>query len=543
MNRPDCFTLHRLFQSSFRQFAPDLAISGIEGSTFTFGELEEAVRRLQGRLAAQGVGPGDKVALLGPSCPHWVVAYVAVTTMSAVVVPILPDFSEEAIENIIEHAECRLAVCADRFLPLVTSGRHPRLRAVLTLETLQFNWSREAAPQPGQIAEPAEDDLAAILYTSGTTGVSKGVMLTHRAIAHNAWAGTQVATLSPGDRMLSVLPLAHTFECTLGMVLPLASGASVYYLEKPPTAKLLLPALAKIRPTHMLTVPLIIEKIFRLRVLPQINDRAVSRFLYRFPPLRRLIHRQAGRRLYKMFGGHLRFFGIGGAPLAPDVERFLRDARFPYAIGYGLTETAPLAAGSNAGQTRMGAIGPVIPEVEVRIEPREGSANGEILVRGPNVMRGYFKDPDATAEVLSADGWLKTGDLGHFSKDGYLTIKGRLKNMLLGPSGENIYPEEIEAVLSRFETVIESVVVERWGALVARVHVNREVLEERYNSLRIREKQFEVYVQEQLEEIRRNVNKHLASFSRLHEIVEELEPFEKTPTNKIKRYLYSFASA
>jgi len=541
MTRPDCFTLQRIFETSSRCFAKNLAISGMNGNTYSYSELEVAVHALQDELVLQGVGRYDKVALLGPSSPQWVVAYLAVTTMSAVVVPILPDFSEEAVANIIAHAECKVVICAEKFLPMISAERFSGVQSVFGLETQSLRWSREAEPTPGAVVDPVEDDLAAILYTSGTTGTSKGVMLTHRNIAHNAWAGIQVATLKPGDRMLSVLPLAHTFECTLGMILPLMCGSSVYYLEKPPTAKILLPALAKVRPTHMLTVPLIIEKIFKLRVLPKINASAVTRTLYRIAPLRKLIHRKAGKTLYEMFGGRLVFFGIGGAPLAPDVERFLRDARFPYAIGYGLTETAPLIAGANAGETRMRAIGPVVKDVEVRIEPRAGSASGEIVVKGPNVMRGYYKDSKATSEVLTADGWLKTGDLGRFSKDGYLYIQGRLKNMLLGPSGENIYPEEIEAVLGRFEAVLESVVVDRVGALVARVHVNREVLEERYKELKHREKQFEAYVQEQLEEIRRNVNKHLASFARIHEIIEELEPFEKTPTNKIKRYLYLFS--
>lgn len=532
------FTLSNLFENSFRTYPDELAICDVNGGGYSYSELETAVREFQELLSKQRVGSGDKVVLLGSSCPQWVIAYIAITTMSAVAVPILPDFTPEAIGNIVAHAESRLVICSKKFKDLFREEDNPQLQGLISLESLSMVWDSGAAPAPGVIREPQEEDLAAIIYTSGTTGSSKGVMLTHKNIAHNAWAGTEIIPTGPGDRMLSVLPLAHTFECTLGMVLPLMNGASVHYLDKRPTAGVLLPAMAQVRPTLMLTVPLIIEKIFKLRILPKINESAVTRFLYKIPATRKLIHKKAGKKLYEMFGGRLRFFGVGGAPLAPDVEKFLKDSNFPYAIGYGLTETSPLAAGAHPRATRLRAIGPVAPDVQIRIVEREGSSNGEVLIKGPNVMKGYYKDPEKTAEVLSEDGWLKTGDLGYFSEDGYLYVKGRLKNMLLGPSGENIYPEEIEAVLGRFEAVLESVVTQRVDSLVARVHVNREVLEEKFNQLKDREKQFEAYVQEQLEEIRRNVNKRTASFARIHEIIEELEPFEKTPTNKIKRYLY-----
>ncbi|MEX0321798.1 MAG: AMP-binding protein [Puniceicoccaceae bacterium] len=541
-SHPPCFTLSSLFENSFRSYADELAICDVNGSSYTYAELEKAVKDLQELLRQQGISSGDKVALLGASSSHWVVSYLAITTMSAVAVPILPDFTREAIGNIVEHAECRIVICADKFKVLFPKKYNAQLDGLISLESLALEWQNDDVPAPGVTNEPREEDLAAIIYTSGTTGSSKGVMLTHKNIAHNAWAGTEIISTGPGDRMLSVLPLAHTFECTLGMVLPLMNGASVHYLDKRPTAAVLLPALEQVRPTLMLTVPLIIEKIFKLRILPKINESAVTRFLYKLRPTRKLIHKKAGKKLYQMFGGKLRFFGVGGAPLAPDVEKFLKDSHFPYAIGYGLTETSPLAAGSHPRDTRLRAIGPAAPDIQIKIEEREGSSNGEVLIKGPNVMKGYYKDPENTAAVLSEDGWLKTGDLGYFSEDGYLYVKGRLKNMLLGPSGENIYPEEIEAVLGRFEAVLESVVTQRVDSLVARVHVNREVLEEKYNQLKDREKQFEAYVQEQLEDIRKSVNKRVASFARIHEIIEELEPFEKTPTNKIKRYLYCLAT-
>jgi long-chain acyl-CoA synthetase len=284
---------------------------------------------------------------------------------------------------------------------------------------------------------------------------------------------------------------------------------------------------------------LIIEKIFKTRILPQLTKNKLMRSLYRLPPMRKQLHRLAGKKLYKLFGGHLHFFGIGGASLSPEVERFLREANFPYAIGYGLTETSPLIAGTSPDKTRFRSTGPALPKIELKIVPQNaGQKDGEIWVRGENVMKGYFKDPERTQEVITSDGWLKTGDLGELDKDGYLYIKGRLKNMLLGPSGENIYPEQIESVLNESDHVLESLVFQQEGRLVARIHLNYERLDEEFHINKLSDAQYEKKIRELLDSIRQQTNERLSTFSRIQRMIEQPEPFEKTPTQKIKRYLY-----
>jgi long-chain acyl-CoA synthetase len=339
--------------------------------------------------------------------------------------------------------------------------------------------------------------------------------------------------------MLSILPLSHAYECTLGLVIPILVGCSVSYLDKPPTARVLLPAMEKVRPTIILSVPLIIEKIFKTRILPRFTQKKVIRGLYRVPMIRKKLHKAAGKKVLKLFGGELKSFCIGGASLAPDVELFLREAGFPYAIGYGLTETAPLVAGTDPAGTRLRSTGKPLPGIEIKIEnPNPQTGEGEILIRGPVVMQGYYNDPGRTKEVLTQDGWFHSGDLGAFDSDGYLYIKGRLKNMILGPSGENIYPEEIEAVINEHESVLESLVFEQEGQLVARVYLNYEELDVKFAAQKLDDSQAKALISTLLEEIRTGVNLRVSTFSRINKIIEQSEPFVKTPTQKIKRYLY-----
>jgi long-chain acyl-CoA synthetase len=386
-----------------------------------------------------------------------------------------------------------------------------------------------------------EEDLASIIYTSGTTGRSKGVMLTHRNIVFNAMMGRRIQWIDENDRFLSVLPLSHTYENTLGLILPMISGSCVYYLKKPPTPAVLLPAVEQVQPTMMLTVPLIIEKIYFTKILPAITGNRLLHQLYQIPFFRKKLNAAAGKKLYKTLGGKLKFFGIGGAKLNRSVERFLIEAKFPYAIGYGLTETAPLLAGSNPKGTAFESTGPAIEGIELKINcPDPKTGEGEIWARGPNVMKGYYKEPGLTAEVLTPDGWFKTGDLGAFDEKGNLYIKGRLKNMILGSSGENIYPEEIESVINNFRFVKESLVVQQKGKLVALVHFNIEELEKKYQSFRDDvSKQIENKIDELTEELKQYVNSHVNKFSQIQKIIYQPDPFQKTATLKIKRFLYS----
>jgi len=555
-------TLRALLARSVAHFADRTAFTALDGESMRYGELGARVEALSALLHAQGVIAGDRVALLSENSPSWPVAYFAVTAMGAIAVPILTDFHPTEIRHILRHAECRAAFVSRRMLGVIEEEEFPHLSTRLLMDDLtlippgtgrdamreiidrgsrEFARLKEVAMRvTGRAAvEVREEDTASIIYTSGTTGHSKGVMLTHRNIVSNAVATSQIVDVNQEDRFLSILPLSHSYECTLGMVAAVMLGASVTYFDKPPSASVLLPAMARVRPTVMLSVPLVIEKIFKARIHPRLTGNVLMRSLYALPVVRRRLHAAAGKKLLASFGGALRMFVIGGAPIASDVEQFLRDAHFPYAMGYGLTETSPLVAGASPAKTHFRATGPPIPGARVMIEnPDPATGEGEILVRGPMVMKGYYKDPKRTAEAMTADGWFRTGDLGVVDRKGYLCIRGRLKNMILGPSGKNIYPEEIESTINEFDLVVESLVFQKDNQLAARVHLNYEELDRLFARLHLTESQIRERMRTLLEELRREINARLASFSRIQRLLEQREPFEKTPTQKIKRHLY-----
>jgi len=346
--------------------------------------------------------------------------------------------------------------------------------------------------------------------------------------------------MSVTDRFLSLLPLSHTYENTLALILPVMCGSSVHYLKKLPTPAVLIPALQIVKPTIIFTVPLIIEKIYKKQIKPKFRSNLFIKTLYGIPPFRLFFNRVAGKKLMKTFGGELLFFGIGGAKLDGKVEQFLFEAKFPYSIGYGLTETAPLIAGADTGLQRLQTIGPEMPGVKLKInQPDRKTGQGEIWAKGPNVMKGYFKEPELTKEVLTEDGWFKTGDLGLIDDKGYLAFKGRLKNMIVSASGENIFPEEIESVINDFKNVVESLVVERKGKLVALVLLNMEELEIQYQSIRDHAELFNKKLDELIAELQLYVNARVNKFSQVQLILVQSKPFERTPTQKIKRFLYS----
>lgn len=546
----DTLTLREFTVRAGERYGDLPALSFIDRAPITHRELDRKSLQLAGWMKDNGIKEGDRVAIVSTNMPNWGLVYFSIARMKAVTVPVLPDFPGEDVGNILRHAEVSLVFVSEKLFPKVKPVTDTGIRTIF-LES----FSEERDGKPGSaidlspyegkteddlgITLPEETDLASIIYTSGTTGQSKGVMLTHRNLVFDAMATSPIPGIKPGDKMLSILPLSHTYECTIGLLIPLLMGAQVYYLEKPPAASVLLPALGKVKPDLMLSVPLLIEKIYRQSVLPSLNKKKLVRVLYRIAPFRKLLNRVAGKKLMKTFGGRLYFFGIGGAALAPDVEKFLREARFPYAIGYGLTETSPLIAGCAPRVTRFRSTGTVIPGVVVKLdEPDAETGEGEILVKGPNVMKGYYKDPEKTAEVFTEDGWFRTGDLGLFDDDGFLYIRGRRKNMILGPSGENIYPEAIEAVINQFDYVNESLVFEEDGKIFAKVHIDYDQIKEAFSNLADSAGDISHQVGDYIKELKAKVNKKLSSFSRVHDIVEQPEPFEKTPTKKIKRYLY-----
>lgn len=554
-------TLRDLVINGSRSYGDLPALRTIRGSEYSYTEVLSAADSSGVLLRDAGVRPGDRVVLLSENRSEWGIWYFAITGLGAVVVPVLTDFQPHEVERIIEHSDPAAIVVSDSMRRLIPgdSDRVIISVAAVAQEATQSELDDADVPEGG--AEINADTTAAIIYTSGTTGEPKGVVLTHGNLVSNAHAAKALVTIGPGDRLLSILPLAHTYECTIGFLVPYVAGACVTYLNGPPALSKLLPALADVRPTMMLSVPLIMEKLYRSKVKPIFRKLG---FLGTLGPVRKLVHRVAARKVKSTFGGELHFFGIGGAALSPETERFLREGKFPYAIGYGLTETAPLLAGTNAENTRFRATGPAIEGVELRLVPltneeqetrgapegkpprrrRRRSRNvgqiGEVQARGPNVMVGYYRNPDATEKAFTDDGWFKTGDIGSLDDDGYLTIRGRLKTMLVGPSGENVYPEEIEAAINAEALVEESLVLSGADGLVARVRLNVDALAERIGEMssNLDSETIQTRGAQALADIKKEVNARLNRFSRIARMVLQLEEFERTPTRKIKRFLY-----
>ena len=520
---------------------------GFVGEEFiSYTQMGKRIDAVMAYMEALGIEPGDRVILYSQNMPNWGIVYFATQCMGVVVVPVLPDFNAYELGNIIEHSGAKAIFISKSLDFKLAKVEDVEIETVIRLDDFDLLKSPEASPlydvDKKHIGTytPNEDEMSVLLYTSGTTGTPKGVMLSQKNLITNIYQSNSVQEVLPTDRFLSVLPLSHTYENTIGFLLAIVNGASISYLRRPPSASVLLPALEKVKPTVMLTVPLIIERIYKGSILKKINNKGITRALYNFRPTQRILNRVAGKKLYETFGGHLKFFGIGGAKLDGQVERFLIDAKFPFAIGYGLTETSPLIAGCAPGKGKHQAIGPKVVDSEVIIhEPNPKTGEGEIWFRGDNVMLGYYKNEEMTKEVLTDDGWFKTGDLGTLDKNGMLTHKGRLKSMIVGPSGENIYPEEIESLINKFEFVEESIVIEDKGVLVALVHFNMEELEQKLKELT---SDASVKIEDKIAELKADlleyINSKVNKSSKLQDIIDYVEPFKKTATNKIKRYLY-----
>ena len=543
------YTIPSMLENSFSKYAINQSLVFVGEEHLSYAQLEKEINTVVQQLMDYGIVKGDKVAILSSNMPNWGIAFFAVATIGAVAVPILPDFSANEISNILLHSESKALFVSDGLYPKIKEFKNSALSVIINIETFKpISGLSETTSINLKIGKTSfdvqEDDLTSIIYTSGTTGKSKGVMLSHKNIVWDAEHGGLIQVVTVNDRFLSLLPLSHTYENTLGLILPVMFGASVHYLKKLPTPAVLIPALQTVKPTVILSVPLIIEKIYKKQIEPKFNNSLLIRLLYKLALIRILLNRVAGKKLMKTFGGKVHFFGIGGAKLDGNVEKFLREAKFPYSIGYGLTETAPLLAGAGPTVSRLQTIGPPMPGVELIInQPDPKTGQGEIWAKGDNVMKGYFKEPELTKEVITADGWFKTGDLGLFDKKGYLAFKGRLKNMIVSASGENIYPEEIESVINNFRLVVESLVIERKGKLVALVLLNKEELEAKFQSFldqaEVYNEKLDEMMQQFVDELQQYVNSHVSKFSQVQMVIVQNVPFERTPTQKIKRFLYS----
>jgi long-chain acyl-CoA synthetase len=537
-------------------FGDHPALGMADGLSISYRDLDRYTLRCAAFLDREGIGHGDRVAILSESRPEWGIASLGIARSGAVSVPILVDFPSAQIVNILTHSGSSAIFASEKTkrkldqASLEKAGLGGSLK-IFPIEALSaFRAEAELEEAAARYVAPKIEptDIAAIVYTSGTTGLSKGVMLQHRNFMADALACDSVIRLDGEDILLSILPLAHTYEYTIGFLIPMMSGAQIRYLDRPPSASVLMPALAKLRPTIMLSVPLVIEKVYRSGVRPSLEKIP----LYKVPFLRPLLQRIAGRKLYASFGGRLRFFGIGGAPVDPEVEAFLLAARFPYAIGYGLTETAPIIAASAVGKTKLRVAGLPIGDADIRIARVEGAERsdiGEIQVRGAMVGPGYYRDRARTAEAFTKDGYFRTGDLGSFDRQGRVSVRGRIKTMILGASGENIYPEEVEAILNSSPEVVESLVYGDEEGLTALVHLTPETIAACVKSnVESAEKAAHQAADaarlaaegaaELLERIKREANERLTAFSRIKRMQLQSVPFEKTPTQKIKRFLY-----
>lgn len=529
-----------------------LALTDFQGVSFQYGDVARKIAKLHILFEQAGLRRGDKIALCGRNCAQWAVALLASLTYGTVAVPILHDFKPDNIHHLVAHSDARLFFTDEHTWENLDTALMPALEGVVLIKDYSLLFSKSArltkarenlnrlfgeryperfSPQALKVFIPKPDELALINYTSGSTGFSKGVMLTYG----NLWSNLQfcidgLTFLLPGDNMICMLPLAHMYGLMVELLHTFVKGCHIYFLTRTPSPKVIMGAFAEVRPKLIIAVPLILEKIVKTRIFP-VLDKPLMKFLLMLPYVDDKVLARVREKMMDVFGGNLQEMIIGGAGLNKDVESFLRRIRFPYTVGYGMTECGPLITYSPWDVQRPGSCGCLAPRMECRIDsPDPLTTPGVLWVRGQNVMKGYYKNPEATADVMDKDGWMNTGDICQTDPDGFLYIRGRDKNMILGPSGQNIYPEEIEQQLNNMPYVAESLVVSRQGKLVALVYpdmdaVSREgISEERLRAI--------------MDENLGKLNAALPGYSQIAELKIHHEEFEKTPKRSIKRYLY-----
>ncbi len=550
--------LLQIYASSFRKNweLPVLSEFG-SGQTMTYADLARRIGAMHLLFKECGVKRGDKIALMGKNSIGWVVTYMATITYGAVIVPVLHDFNVQDAQHIINHSESVLLFINEAIFDNMEFEKIPNVKAVMSLDRRAILAEHPASnhtvrkfldrlPEKVRRAYPHgfttadvdypyidEDTIAEINYTSGTTGFSKGVMLTLRNLGGNVRFGMQSRLHYRGSRALSFLPLAHAYGCAFDMLVPLAVGTHVTLLGKLPTPKLLLKAFAEVKPNLIICVPLILEKIYRNKLRPVLEKPSVRRLL-RLPGVNQVIYRKIRNQLIEAFGGEFEEVIVGGAPLNHEVEEFLHRIKFPFTVGYGMTECGPLISYTPWRKFIVGSSGRTLPHImhsKIAGSPDPVNTPGEICVRGENVMKGYFKNPDATEAVLDSEGWLHTGDMGTRSDDGTIFIRGRYKTMILSANGQNIYPEEIEAKLNNMPYVSESLIVERGKHLVALVYPDYEAMDRDHIS--------NERLPELMEQVRTDLNTLVAPYERVDRIQLIANEFEKTPKRSIKRYLYN----
>lgn len=529
------------------------ALADYKGSSFTYKEVATQMMKLHIVFEKEGVKPGDKIALVGKNSAAWGITFLSAISYGAVIVPILPDFTPEDTTHIINHSDSVILFTGEQIFESLDISKMPDIRAVIHANDFSLIFSREGSVLPGvfdtinelfaehypngfepgnfHLQHVPNHELAVISYTSGTTGYSKGVMIPHNSLIANIRYAHENMPLEPKDQIVSFLPLAHSYGCAFEFLFPFTLGCYITFLGKTPSPAVIMQAFKEIRPRLILSVPLVIEKIYKKQVLPTIS-KPVMKILLKTPLINSIIRKKIRQKLFEVFGGNFHEIVIGGAAFNKEAELFFKKIKFPFSIGYGMTECGPLIAYAGWEKARLGSAGKLVDTLEIKIDSTDPyHISGEIMVRGENLMLGYYKNAEATRDALDDEGWLHTGDLGYLDKDNYVYINGRSKSMILGASGQNIYPEEIEAKINNLPFVTESVVIDEGQRLVALIFPDKEMME--------KEGVDESKLKEVFEEQKKQLNHSLPVYSKVAEFRIHPEEFEKTPKRSIKRFMYN----
>jgi len=544
-------TLVDFFEESIKANWELPAISDYKGITYKYGVVAREIKKLHLFFEKSGIKKGDKIALIGKNSANWGVSFIAVVTYGAVAVPILPDFKPNDVHYIVNHSESVMLFASESIFKNLDVKEMKKLKSVMLLEyfTLGFFSDKKYKSafeniedsfkhkypdglnnQNFEITKVKNNDLASIIYTSGTTGFSKGVMLSHLSIASNVQFARDNMPLKRGNSIVSFLPGAHAYGLAFEFLFPFSLGCHIIFLTKTPSPQIITKAFKEHRPSLILSVPLVIEKIYKKKIKPEVEKPLIS-FLMKVPVINKLIYKKVLEGLNEGFGNNFAEVVIGGAALNEEIELFFKKIGFKFTVGYGMTECGPLISYAPWNEFKVGSCGRPVDRMEVKIDSSNPETEvGEILVKGDNVMLGYYKNEEITKQTIDKDGWLHTGDLGIIDKDGFIFIKGRSKNMILGPSGQNIYPEEIESQLNARGYVAESVVIEKNGKLYGLVYPDYELMKANHIDEKELEKIFDKYLKQ--------LNENLPSYMRLAKLILYKEEFEKTPKKSIKRFKY-----
>jgi len=536
--------LDQMYTTAFQQNWDRPLFTDYDGKTSTYGEVANQIEALKITLSEAGLKPGDKVAIYARNSSNWATTFFSIMAFGGVIVPILPDFTPENAHHILKHSGAKVLFVADSLFVNLNKAELKELRLTISTDDFKIlNEKSDSLPQTAiddslsvekqnfELPRRVDEDLLVLSYTSGSMGFSKGVMLPVRSIKSNIIYARENMPLKAGDRIVSILPMAHIFGLAFENLFPVSLGCHITFLTKVPTPQILLKALGEVKPHLILLVPLIIEKIYKKRIVPLL-EKPVTKVLLTLPGIRNLIYKKTRKSLIESFGGNFHEAVVGGAALSPEVELFFRKIEFPFTIGYGMTECGPLISYAPHDVTKNGSSGKLVDRMEVRInseKPYEEA--GEIQVKGRNLMLGYYNNKKANDQAFTKDGWFKTGDLGIIDDENFIFIKGREKNMLLGPSGQNVYPEELESRLMNFPFIQECVIIQRNNRLVAKVYPDAEMM----TSSGTKEEDLD----DVLEKTRRSYNEAVASYEQLSGIELVDQEFEKTPKKNIKRFLYT----